>query len=174
MNQADMPASSARTPVTLEKEHVRVHFDLLQDNQGYPPAKSETLWAIPLGPSQFCLDNIPFFVSGVSCFDVVEARMEESGHLKYQRLLKPGGHSTIRVIFYDRETYGPSLPERVQELRNKLHLVGCRSELSHIQGLISVDVPPVTTLADVRSLLEAGTARGEWDYEEATLAESIQ
>jgi hypothetical protein len=40
--------------------------------------------------------------------------------------------------------------------------------------LISIDIPPGGTLAHVRSILEAGMARRQWDYEEATLGESVQ
>lgn len=99
MNSSDMPSNIDRAPATSAGNHVRVDFDLSHDEQGYPPAKTETLWAVPVGPAQFRLDNIPFFVCGVSCFDVIEALKDGTDRLKYHRLLTPSGHSTLRVIF---------------------------------------------------------------------------
>ena len=153
--------------------HVKVHFELTQDSTGYPPATSEAIWAVRVGPAQFRLDNIPYFVCGVSCFDVIEAQEETTGHFKYLRLVQPSGHSTLRVTLCDKAGDRRPVQERVQELKKQLHALGCSSEISHIAGLISVDVPPDTVLADVRSVLEGGRTRGEWDYEEATLRESV-
>ena len=174
MSPWDMQPSFTRHAATPEEGHVRIHFDLVQDDQGYPPPSSETLWALPVGRSRFRLDNIPFFVCGVSCFDIIEARMDASGHFKYSRLLNPGGHSTLRVIFYDQPGDAPSVQERVQELRKRLQDLGCSSEISHVSGLISVDVPPEVALAEVRSILDEGQGRELWDYEEATLGHSVQ
>ena len=174
MNPSDMPRSFARRPASPGNDHVRVSFDLLQDDQGYPPANSETMWAVPAGRSQFRLDNIPFFVCGVSCFDIIEARKEASGYFKYARLVRACGHSTLRVIFYDHPADPRSLQKRVQDLCKKLRGLGCSSEISHIAGLISVDVPPAVALAEVRSMLNLGHNEGLWDYEEATLAHSVQ
>jgi hypothetical protein len=174
MNSSNLPPSFARRPVSPEKDHVRVSFDLFQDDQGYPPANSETMWAVPAGGSRFRLDNIPFFVCGVSCFDIIEARKEASGCFKYARLLEASGHSTLRVIFFDQPSDPCPLQERVQELCKKLRELGCSSEISHIAGLISVDVPPDVALAEVRSTLNLGQNEGFWDYEEATLAHSVQ
>jgi len=153
--------------------YVQVHFELTQDSTGYPPATSEALWAVRVGPAQFRLDNIPYFVCGVSCFDVIEAQEETAGHFKYLRLVQPSGHSTLRVTLYDKGGDHRSVEERVNELRKQLQALGCSSEVSHIAGLISIDVPPDTVLADVRSVLEAGMTRGEWGYEEASLGESV-
>ena len=153
---------------------VKVHFELTQDSTRHSPATSEALWAVRLGPAQFRLDNIPYFVCGVSCFDIIEAQEETTGHFKYLRLVEPSGHSTLRVTLYDKGGDHRSMKERVHELRNQLHALGCSSEISHIAGLISVDVPPDTVLSDVRSVLDGGMTRGEWDYEEATLRDSVR
>jgi hypothetical protein len=168
-----MTPNFERPPSSSGTEHVKVQFDVVRDDAGYPPATSEMLWAVPLGPTHFRLDNIPFFVCGVSCFDVVEVVEEVAGHFKFRRLLEPSGHSTLRVIFYNQESDPRFLGERVQELSNKFRTLGCSSEISHIPGLISVDVPPGLAVANVRVILDAGVARGVWDYEEATLADSV-
>ena len=169
-----MPGSvEDRSPAEIGGNHVKVHFELTPDSTGYPPATSEALWAVRVGPAQFRLDNIPYFVCGVSCFDIIEAQEDTSGYFKYLRLVEPSGHSTLRVTLHDKGGDRRSLKERVHELRNQLHALGCSSEISHIAGLISVDVPPDAVLADVRSVLDGGSTRGEWDYEKATLRESV-
>src|SRR5262249_15631662 len=103
---------------------------------------------------------------------IIEAQEETTGHFKYLRLVQPGGHSTLRVILHEKGD-SRSVEERVHELRKQLNALGCSSEIGHTAGLISVDVPPDTVLADVRSMLEEGMTRGDWDYEEATLRESV-
>ena len=169
MENSGIPPSFVRQPATLGTSHVRILFALVQDDQGYPPATSETLWALPIRGSRYRLDNIPFFVCGVSCFDIVDASADESGFLRFGGLVESAGHSTIRVIFYDQKDQSLSIPERVAELRNGLRSLGCSSEVSHIPGLISVDVPPEVPLRVVKSVLEDGVALGYWDYEEATV-----
>jgi hypothetical protein len=72
----------------------------------------------------------------------------------------------------NREIHGAY--KNAQDLRRKLRDLGCSSEISHVPGLISVDVPPDVALADVRSVLDVGQNQQLWDYEEATLGHSVQ
>jgi hypothetical protein len=39
-------------------QYVKVLFDLEQDEDGYPPAAAETLWAVQVGDGLFQIDNI--------------------------------------------------------------------------------------------------------------------
>jgi len=170
MNPSSMQPSFDRCPTTAGRDHVKVHFDLSQDDDGYPPATSETLWAVPMGESRFRIDNIPFFVYDVSCFDIVSAQKTSSGQLKYDSLLEPGGHSTIRVIFYDQPRDPRQLTERISGLRKSFRELGCSSELSHIPSLVAIDIPPEVALAKAKLILDNGKKQGLWGYEEATLA----
>ena len=43
-----------------------VWFRLDQDEDGYPPVQTESVWAIPFGEGTYILDNVPFFAEGVS------------------------------------------------------------------------------------------------------------
>ncbi len=165
-----MLASFIRYPSGSEKDRVKMHFDLSPDENGYPPVSSESMWAVPLGQSRFRLDNIPFFICGVSCFDVVSARMDTNGLLKYERLLQAGGHSTLRVLFYETSSDTRPIQERVNELRSAFRELACTSELSHIPRLISLDVPPEVNINDALRILDAGEKQELWEYEEATLA----
>jgi hypothetical protein len=138
----------------------RVAFRLKRDDDGYPPADWEHLWARPVGDSMFKLDNTPFFARGVSYGDIVLVELREGMHV-FDRVVRPSGHSTLRVILFK--------PELVDDLRSQLRALGSQTELSHIPGLIAVDVPPSVDLARVKALLAAGEAAGDWEYEEAAV-----
>lgn len=45
----------------LTEHRVKILFELEQDEDGYPPASTETLWASRAGDGLFKIDNIPFF-----------------------------------------------------------------------------------------------------------------
>lgn len=151
------------------EHHVKVLFELARSADGYPPATTESLWAIELGGGRYQIDSIPFFVTGVSCFDIVSATRNADGVFCCSGLLEEKGHSTIRVILLDNAG-SESIETRSKELRSVLKTRGCSTEQSHIPGLISLDVPPEADFQDVRSFLQKGSESGLWDYEEATVA----
>jgi Domain of unknown function (DUF4265) len=154
----------------MERERVRIRFELEQDDSGYPPADSEMIWAVPVAGEHYRVDNVPFFVYGISYCDVVSVSKGNDGLLRFKDLIREGGHSTLRVIVHDAPTEKKSLDERTDTLREQLTLLGCPSEKSHIKGLISVDVPPERSLGPIKEVLEAGVKQDLWGYEEATIA----
>ncbi|MFB9681700.1 DUF4265 domain-containing protein [Streptosporangium vulgare] len=77
--------------------HVRVVFELSPDD-GWPPVGSERLWAIPLGPDRARLDNIPFFVRGVACGDVVRIDTDAEGITWVTEVVEVSGNCTIRIL----------------------------------------------------------------------------
>lgn len=138
----------------------KVAFRLTRDDEGYPPADWEHLWVQVLGENEYLIDNSPFFVPGISVGDVVAAE-REAGLLVYDRLLRRSAHSTIRVILFD-----PALTDQV---RLRLGDLGCATELSHIPGLMAVDVPPDVPVKEIRAFLNKGEEEGSWQYEESAL-----
>src|SRR5688500_12587671 len=66
---------------------------LLRDDENV-----ETVWAQPIGPDQYRLDNSPFWAYGVSWRDVVEAHPDEDGMLTFVRVVQKSGHRTLRLI----------------------------------------------------------------------------
>jgi hypothetical protein len=155
----------------METTHVKVQFDLEPDDTRYPPASAERLWAIPVGVDRYKIDSIPFFVRGLSCDDEVIAQPDESLILRFVGFAQGGGHSTFRVVLYDIPSQSNTLEERTQKLRRELRELGCRSEQSHVRGLISVDVPPSADFANVRTFLQRGEEHDLWGYEEAAIAQ---
>ncbi|MFY2559191.1 DUF4265 domain-containing protein [Corallococcus terminator] len=141
-------------------DRVKVIFELEKDEDDYPPADSEGLWARPLGGGLFQLDNVPFFAKGVACEDVVSAT-DVDGELLFQKVVRPSGHATLRVIVYEEDD--------VAAVKALLEKHGCAVERSHVPGLISVDVPPTVSLDTLKPILDEGEAEERWGYEEACL-----
>ncbi len=55
-------------------DRTKILFRLQRDEVGYPPTDWESLWATPLGSNQFEIDNVPFYIRGISSGDVILAR----------------------------------------------------------------------------------------------------
>jgi hypothetical protein len=142
-------------------DRVKVVVKLEKDEDDYPPADYEGLWARPLGEGLFQIDNVPFFARSIANGDVVSASHMEQ-QLRFLEVVKPSGHSTLRLIIHDEDDV-PAVKALLEEL-------GCSIERSHIPGLISVDVPPTVSMATLKPVLDEGEAQERWGYEEACLA----
>ncbi|WP_375771809.1 DUF4265 domain-containing protein [Archangium gephyra] len=140
---------------------VKVFFELQQDEDGYPPVTCESMWATPVGDGLYRLGNIPFFARGVAYEDVVSAVQRDDGTRGFVEVVRPSGHSTLRIIVYEAS--------EAPALRHELEALGCDTELSHIPNLVAVDVPPAVSLDEIRRLLEMGTVSERWEFEEACL-----
>jgi hypothetical protein len=118
---------------------------------------SETLWAHPVGPNLYRLENSPFWAYGVSWLDVVEAHEDQNGQLAVTRVVEKSGHRTVRVIFEPRVDESP---ENRAILDGAVEL-GCSYEGMHA-GYIAIDIPPEVDLMVVSRYL---TSRGaQWEH----------
>jgi hypothetical protein len=119
----------------------------------------ETLWATPMGPGRYRLENSPFFAYRVSYLDVVEAWPDEGGQLEFQRVVEKSRHRTVRVILEDVES--PDAKPFLDALKQR----GCSYE-GFQPKLLSIDVPPEVRLEDVtRFLIEQDV---QWEYADPT------
>ncbi|WP_329430898.1 DUF4265 domain-containing protein [Streptosporangium sp. NBC_01495] len=146
--------------------HVRVVFELQQDDDGWPPAGSERLWAIPVGPGRARLDNIPFFVRGVACGDVVRIETDAEGVVWAKEVVEFSGNCTIRVVPDDSG-------DLEGDLENVLGLfapLGIEGEGLEQFGLVALNIPPTANLAGAKQLLSEGQDSW-WDYEEGCITE---
>jgi hypothetical protein len=140
--------------------HVKIGFHLDQDEDGYPPITRENLWAVDLGNGRYRIDNIPFYVRGISDGDVIAAKMEEDGRLVFSKLVEASSNSTFRLIVSD-ESETPKVRKMFREL-------DCPSELvSH--GLISIHIPGSIVMKPIATLIEQGEENGQWSFEEGAL-----
>ncbi len=143
---------------TGDSEHVRVRFELPRDEDGSRPAASETLWAIPTGVAgHFRIDNIPFFVVGVSVGDVVLAEPGERT-LEFVTVVEKSGHRSV-CLSYRSDQIRSAVRTRLTEL-------GCRVERGDMPKVLAVDVPPRVSLVDVTAYLAGMEETGELSYYE--------
>jgi hypothetical protein len=61
-----------------EGPYVKVHFRLEIEND-WPPASVESLWAVDQDDGTARLDNIPWFVRGIACGDIVTTEPDDEG-----------------------------------------------------------------------------------------------
>jgi hypothetical protein len=125
---------------------------LLQDEEYV-----ETLWAEPVGPDLYRLDNSPFWAYGVSWLDVVEAHPDPDGMLRMTRVVEKSGHRTVRVIL----TRGVDESPEAQAVMDGVLALGASYEGMNSKYL-SVDIPPGVELMTVAHYL---TERGvQWEH----------
>ena len=148
---------------------VRVRVQLDRDESDHPPADYEHLWARITVAGLYELDNIPFFAKGLRVQDLFSAESGEGGELIFSRVVCPSRHATLRVIVFRESPDKNPLETRVVELRSALSQLGCSTELSHIPGLLAVDVPEGASLSLVTKALSDGERSELWEYEEAAL-----
>lgn len=126
--------------------------------------KVETLWADPVGPHLFRLDNSPFWAYGVSWRDVVEAHPDPDGMLRMIRVVEKSGHRTVRVFL---ERPADASPE-AQAVLDGVVALGATYEGMHPRYL-AIDVPPSVDLQGVARYL---TDRGvQWEHADPRYSE---
>ena len=143
---------------TKDSALVKVLFEVQNDDG---TVEVESVWAAPVSEG-YKIDNIPFYAREVACEDVISAKADDDGALRYTGLSVASGHSTIRLWFADESN--------VARVRDHLRGMGCPSELD-LPRLVAVDVPPSVPYSDVRAYLDAQEAVGLFEYEEACLGQ---
>lgn len=147
-----------------DRNYKKISFELEQDAEGYPPDKWESLWVYETEPGLYCVDNIPFYVKGISSGDEVLAE-GDSEQLLFKKLVRPSQNSVIRLYVSDASN--------VQIIRDQFRGLGCATELSNLPKLIAVEIPGEVEFEPVGSLLAEGAAIGRWEYEEGVLRHKI-
>ncbi|MGC2658680.1 MAG: DUF4265 domain-containing protein [Bryobacteraceae bacterium] len=147
-----------------DEKYKKIVFELQQDEEGYPPDKSESLWAFEKQPGLYCVDNIPFYVKGISSGDVISAE-EKRDQLWFKNLIVPSSNSVFRLYISDIAD--------VQVARDEFRALGCETELSNLPKLVAVEVPDKVNFEPVGNLLRLGADRGRWEYEEGVLRHEI-
>ncbi len=110
---------------------------------GYPPVSIETLWA----RDYFC----PFQIAGLG-----DERVRYAAGIDSVQALQLVMTMVGAYLFALNESCDRGLRWDGDE---KGHL-----GLSHLRGLISIDIPPQVQLRPVMTILDDGLKRGLWDY----------
>lgn len=144
----------------LVEEEAKVIFRLEKDDDDYPPDDYESLWATRMPDGMYRIDNIPFFIRGISPGDVITV-IKDDRQVFFDRLVVPSANSVLRVIVYNAD--------EVSVVRDSLRDLGCESELSHVPQLISIEIPAEVDFDVITNFLEAGETRNAWEYETASI-----
>lgn len=147
---------------------VKVHFNISQGQDGWPPVAVESMWAEPLLVmlGLYSLRGVPFFLTGVSNGDTVEGRIEEDNQIWATKVVRRSGHLVVRV--------GPNPDGHQAKTAAKavsvFEEVGISSESSGPPfWLVALDIPETSDLAVVKNLLRRGEESGDWEFEEASI-----
>lgn len=136
----------------------------LEQRDGYPPVAVESVWAKAIGDDLYEVENIPFYAKGVALGDVVRAAADESGALVFSSIVRPSGHSTLRVVFLDKS--------QVERIERSLESMGCGWEGGLEPSLISVDVPPSVDMDSLFAFLSNASRQDVLDFETGVIADA--
>ncbi len=127
---------------------------------------TETLWATPVGPCAYRLENSPFYAKGFSYLDVVLAEFDATeGFPVAQRVLRSSGHSTYALWVIE----GIESSGEFAKFWGPIEQLGCSFEGADMQ-LLSVDVPASTDVVEVFRLMQLGEDSGVWYFQEQNYA----
>ncbi|MFE6888224.1 DUF4265 domain-containing protein [Streptomyces sp. NPDC057694] len=136
-------------------DHVNVHFRMDADEDGWPPASEESLWAVDLGEGTVRLENTPWFVRGVVGDDIIRVAIDEDGARWAGETVRASQNCTIRLILLKD---GGSTAAR-QSVLDVFHRFGTTGGGIEQFGMVALDVPPDADLRQIRRLVEHGAAR---------------
>jgi len=117
----------------------------------------ETLWAEPVGPDLYRLENSPFWAYGVSWLDVVEAHRDADGQLIMSRVADKSGHRTVRVIFEAGADESP----QAEAILDGVVALGASYEGMNPRYL-AIDIPPGVDLMNVARYLTQHAV--QWEH----------
>jgi hypothetical protein len=146
----------------ISDDHVKVHFRMDIDEDGWPPASVESLWALDLGDGTVRLDNTPWFVRGVASGDIIRVQPDDEGVLWAGETVQPSQNCTIRLIVL-KDDGSAAARQSVLEV---FHRLGTTGEGIEQFRMVALDVPPQADLPKIRELLEHGETKDWWHWEE--------
>src|SRR5262245_54061010 len=146
---------------------MKVRFRLQQDQDGWPPAESEGLWAVPLGGDTYRIDNTPWFARDVAADDVFLAEPDADGRLWDRDRLPWSGNCTIRVVPV-RVAPVDGSQQAALELCVRLGAAGDGFGCGLL--VVEMTILPVADLAGIKRTLQQGQADGSWAYEEGCIS----
>ncbi|TAL23828.1 MAG: DUF4265 domain-containing protein [Aquabacterium sp.] len=132
-------------------DSIKLTFRLSEDEQGPYPVSTESLWCRPQDGGRYRIENIPFFLEGLSWGDVVavEELEDEPGVHRVEEIVEESGYSTVWVLVKDTKAGKAVLDE--------LSSMGCSRESGVLPDLYAVSVPPTVDLQEVVDRLDAAS-----------------
>lgn len=160
MTVDDQP--EARGPIA----NAHVVFELEADEDGWPPVRSERVWAHALGEDHYRIDNPPWFVPDLAVGDIVRASTPhpESDPV-FQEMVERSDHVTVRIIVFKDGPLGGQL----QPVFDAFTPFGVHCEGAHQYRIVALDVPADASLRGIHTRLLKGTRDGSWAYDEGRI-----
>ncbi|MFG2598058.1 DUF4265 domain-containing protein [Streptomyces sp. NPDC048462] len=147
---------------SIGDHHVKVHFRMDMDEDGWPPSSVESLWSVDLGDGTVRLDNTPWFVRGVVCGDIIRVEIDDEGIRWAGKTVRASENCTIRLIVLK----GDGSAAARQSVLRAFHKLGTTGEGIERFRMVALDVPPEADLPRIRKLLERGEVKRWWHWEE--------
>lgn len=138
----------------------KIVFHLKTDADGYPPVAFESLWGAPIDENSCVIDNVPYYICGVSKGDTV-ATDEIDGELVASGVVARGGHSTLRV-FAEEAQARRAIIESLKQL-------GARCSVTEGLSLFAVDIAADVDFQQIDTFLAAQCDGEHVAYEDACL-----
>lgn len=143
----------------------RVVFEL-EVEDGWPPVRSERVWAFHVGEDLYRVDNAPWFVRDLAVGDVVRAEPRGTdSHPVFVKVVERSDHVTVRLICFRR---GPLEGDLTRALE-RLTALGVYGEGVAQYGMLALDIGPTAPLPAIVSTLRQGVEDGSWEYEEGRI-----
>ncbi|MGT0192272.1 DUF4265 domain-containing protein [Burkholderia pyrrocinia] len=120
----------------------------------------ESMWGIFSDESSCVVDNVPYYVYGVSKGDAV-AIENVDGELFVSSVISRGGHSILRVFAED--------PGTKASLISELKLLGAQCSATRGLSLFAVDIPPEIDFTKIDAFLASRCDGEHLAYEDACL-----
>jgi hypothetical protein len=150
---------------TISDEHIKLHFRIEVDEDGWPPASVESLWAVDLGDGTVRLDNTPWFARGFASGDIIRVDVDEDGVRWVGETICASDHCAIRlIVLKDRGSAAAR-----QSVLEAFHRFGTTGEGIEQFGMVALDVPPEADLIRIHGLLKHGESEGWWHWEEGCI-----
>ena len=142
----------------------KITFKLNQDMEDYPPLEFESLWGIQIKPNTYKVDNIPYYIYGISKGDIILA-IESNKQIHASYLLYRGGHSTLRVFAENKS-------DRIKII-NYAKKNGAQCTSQNGSSLLAIDIPPSIDFHKIDAFLLNQSDNKTIAYEDACLQHTI-
>lgn len=154
-----------KTEAHNEENLTKVVFHL--EESDWHDHGTESTWVLPLNDGTYQIENVPYYVYGISYGDVVSAKREDA-FLVFDSVVERSGHSTYRIFLAT-----PEAENGFESNWEPLAKLGCTYERA-TDYLIAVDVPPTSDIFAVYAALEAGEKLEYWDFEEGHCGHAVK
>lgn len=145
----------------LPKVHVRLAVE-----GSWPPVDFEELTAKPLGDHRYELVSPPAFAKRLAVGDVVRVVHYGTPEQPWvDSVIDSSGHSTVRVIFFQKAGREPE-----DHLRRELDRMGVQIHETSFRGMIALDIPGEVNYDSVSAILKEGESRKFWEFDEGGIS----